>query len=45
MLPFAALETIGLNKSLFEQGHITAKEVSLAADTTVFQSGDPCGAF
>lgn len=45
MLPFSMLDTIGLEQKLFDKKEISAKEVSLPANTTIFQSGDPCGAF
>lgn len=39
------LKTIGLDRELFRQGTLSAKEISLEAETIAFQSGDPCGAF
>lgn len=44
-MQFSVLENIGLKRALFDKGELSAQEVSLEADTTVFQSGDPCGAF
>ncbi len=44
-MQFDFLETIGLKRNLFDQGTLSAKEISLSANTTVFQSGDTCGAF
>jgi len=44
-MQFSVLDSIGLDKDLFDKREISVKVVSLDRDTTIFQSGDPCCAF